>query len=144
MKDVIVKEKTFDQPIDVVWKAISEGAEISRWFIQADFKPEPGYRYTFTAKEEHGSTVIKGTVLEADPYTLKYTWNVGDAPVETTVIWNLEKLGNQTQLKLEHTGISKFGGETAIEMFGHFEKGWNACISGLTNYLLNEDSEPVH
>lgn len=144
MKDVIVKKKTFDQPIDVVWKAISEGAEISKWFIHADFKPEPGYRYTFTAKEEHGSTVIKGTVLEADPYTLKYTWNVSGAPVETTVTWMLEKIGSQTHLKLEHTGISKFEGETAVEMFGHFEKGWDACISGLLNYMNDENTGPVH
>ncbi len=144
MKDVLIKQKSFDQSIDKVWKAISEGDEISKWFIQADFKPEVGYKYTFTASEEHGGTVVKGTVLEATPYTLKYSWVVGDSPIETAVLWKLERNSNQTKLILEHSGISKFGGETAIEMFNHFSGGWDACIEGLTQYFANEISQPAH
>jgi len=144
MNDILVKEKTFPHSIDNIWNAISEGSEISKWFIHADFKPEVGYNYTFTATEEHGCTVVKGTVLEASPYTLKYTWMVGDSPIETTVLWTLENQGDQTKLIIEHSGISKFEGETAVEMFGHFSKGWEACLSGLTNYFNHESTEPAH
>ena len=144
MKDVLVKQKTFSHPIDKVWKAISEGEEISKWFIQADFKPVVGYEYTFTAKEEHGGTVIKGEVLEASPYVLKYSWRVGDAEVDTTVCWKLEATKEGTQLNLEHAGISNYPGEAATEMLGHFDKGWDACMSGLTEYLTNEINEPAH
>ena len=52
MKDVIKKEHSFNHPIDTVWNAITKQEEISTWFIQADFKAEPGYKYTFTASEE--------------------------------------------------------------------------------------------
>lgn len=144
MMDVLVKEQVFQHGIDKVWRAISRGEEISKWFIKADFKPEVGYAYTFTATEEHGSTQIKGTVLEATPYNLKYTWKVGDAPVETIVLWHLEDLGGQTKLTLEHSGIAKFGGETAVEMFEHFGKGWDACFATLKTYVNDEETAPAH
>ena len=66
----------------------STAKEISTWFIQADFKAEVGYEYTFT----HESTQIKGHVLEASPFhTLIYTWIVGGTGVETTVSGSLKK-----------------------------------------------------
>lgn len=144
MNDKLIKEKVFNHPIDKVWKAITEGPEISKWFIAADFKPEVGYKYTFTATEEHGSTKIKGSVIEANPYTLKYSWSVGDSPVETLVVWNLERVGDQTKLRLEHSGISKFDGETAVEMFNHFSQGWDACFGALFEYLDEKRREPAH
>ncbi len=143
MKDSILKEKVFDKSIDEVWRAISEADEISSWFIQADFKAEVGYNYTFTASEEHGGTVIKGRVLEASPYTLKYTWMVGDSGIETLVVWTLEEDSGTTKLKLEHSGISKFG-DAASESMAHFDKGWDACILGLEQFFRNEIKQPVH
>ena len=144
MEDIIKKEKHFAHSIDKVWKAISEGAEISKWFINADFKPEVGYEYTFTALEEHGGTVVKGKVLEASPYNLKYTWRVGDVEVDTTVSWELVSTGDGTKLILEHSGASQYPEESAIEMMGHFEKGWNACLDGLSQYFNDEIKQPAH
>jgi len=51
MKDVIIKEQMLNHSIDKVWNAISKQEEISTWFINADFKAEPGYKYTFKAGE---------------------------------------------------------------------------------------------
>lgn len=144
MKDILVKEVVFNHPIDKVWKAITNGSEISKWFIHADFKAEVGYQYTLTATEEHGSTQISGKVLEASPYTLKYTWKVGEAPVDTIVLWQLEAHADGTKLTLEHSGISKIGGEAAIEAFNHFSMGWDTCLSVLPNYLNGEVTQPAH
>lgn len=144
MLDKLVKEQTYNHPIDKVWKAITEKEQISKWFIHSDFEAKEGYDYTFTATEEHGSTQIHGTVLKADPYTLVYTWKVGDAPLHTTVTWHLESIGSQTKLTLEHAGISQFDRETAEQMLGHFGKGWDACLSVLPNHLNNETTEPAH
>ncbi|MEO9485771.1 MAG: SRPBCC domain-containing protein [Ekhidna sp.] len=144
MKDALTKEKTFAHSIDKVWKAITEGEEISKWFIQADFKAEVGYEYTFTAAEEHGGTIIKGKVLSATPYTLEYSWRVGDTEIDTIVSWQLEESADGTKLMLEHSGISNFPEEAATEMLGHFDKGWDMCISGLTEYLTNEINKPAH
>jgi uncharacterized protein YndB with AHSA1/START domain len=141
MKDIIKKEQLFSHPIDKVWNAISKGEEISAWFIKADFKPEKGYKYTFTAEpNEKGCTVISGEVQHANPYLLIYTWIVADTKIETTVKWELTSTQNGTKLNLEHSGISNYAGETAVAMFESFNGGWDNCISGLTGYL----KETVH
>ncbi len=143
MKDQIVKEQVFEHGIDKVWKAITEADEISKWFIHADFKAEPGYQYTFTATEEHGRTKISGKVLEADPYTLKYTWTTGDAPIETIVTWTLKQEGGQTVLTLVHSGIAQYG-DSAAEVMGHFDMGWDGCLSVLPEYLKDGKTQPAH
>lgn len=138
MKDAITREQMFNHSIDKVWNAISIGEEISAWFINADFKPEPGYKYTFTAGEEKGCTQITGVVKVASPYTLIYTWMVQDTDVETIVKWTLEAIDGKTKLVLEHSGISNYSADTAVTMFGHFSSGWDNCINLLTEYLTQE------
>lgn len=139
MKDSIIKEKLFNHPIDKVWNAISKAEEISTWFIQADFKAEKGYQYTFTSEpNEKGCTTISGTVKEANPYVLVYTWIVASTEVETTVTWKLEPVVEGTKLHLEHSGISNYTGDTAIAMFESFNGGWDNCIDGLLTYLKDE------
>jgi len=135
MKDIIIKEHTFAQPINKVWNAISKAEEISTWFIKADFKAEPGFKYTFTASEEENCTEITGVVKEANPYTLVYTWIVANTKAETTVKWLLEETEKGTRLLLEHSGIQNYEGETAVAMFTSFDKGWANCISELEDYL---------
>ena len=138
MKDIIIKEHTFNAPIGKVWNAISIAEEISSWFIKADFKAEVGYNYTFTASEEENCTQITGVVQNASPYTLVYTWIVANTNAETTVKWILEETEQGTKLQLEHSGISNYEGETAVTMFSSFDKGWANCISELEGYLKQE------
>lgn len=136
MKDSITKEKVFNHPIEKVWDAISKAEEISTWFIQADFKAEKGYQYIFTSEvNEKDCTTISGTVKEANPYVLVYTWIVADTDVETTVTWKLETVSEGTKLYLEHSGISNYAGDTAVAMFESFNGGWQNCVDQLTNYL---------
>ena len=136
MNNIIKKETVLNHAIDVVWNAITKAEEISTWFIQADFKAEPGYQYTFTSKpNEKGCTTISGVVKKASPYILIYTWIVADTKIETTVTWKLETYEGGTKLSLEHSNISNYEGETAIAMYESFNGGWENCINGLTNYL---------
>lgn len=134
MQDSIKKELTFSNDINSVWKAISQAEEISKWFVNADFKPEAGYKYTFTSKGDNCS-VINGVVKSATPYTLSYTWIVQGTEVETLVVWNLEKTEEGTKLTIEHRGISNYEEPTAIQMFGGFTAGWQKCVDDLTTYL---------
>lgn len=137
MKDQIVKEHVFNHSIDKVWNAITKEKEISTWFIKADFKAEEGYEYTFTSSEED-CVPITGTVKKAHPYTLVYTWVVQDTNVETLVTWKLETIENGTKLYLEHSGIAKYPGDTAVTMFNSFNGGWDNCVNKLGEYLIQE------
>ena len=137
MKDVILKEQIFNHSIDKVWRAISKEEEISSWFIKADFKAEKGYHYTFSSEGEN-CTQITGEVKEANPYTLVYTWIVQNTDTITTVKWSLEEVGGKTKLYLEHSGISGYEGDTAVNMFNSFDGGWNNCVAELTKFLNAE------
>lgn len=141
MQDTIQREHVFNHPIQQVWKAISDAEQISAWFIQANFKPEKGYQYTFTHTDEStgNCTNITGEVLEASPvHKLVYTWVVPGTGVDTTVSWQLKETDTGTHLLLEHSGISQYPAETAVKMFDSFSGGWDNCIVELTQYL-----EPV-
>ena len=138
MKDIILKEHVFNCEIDKVWNAISREEEISTWFIQADFKAEKGYQYTFKASEDKGCINITGEVKEATPYTLVYTWVVENTDVVTTVKWVLEDMDGKTKLYLEHSGIANYQGETAVNMFNSFNGGWDDCVSKLAKFLKIE------
>ncbi|WP_020533631.1 SRPBCC family protein [Flexithrix dorotheae] len=132
MRDIIIKKYQFAHPIQKVWEAISVGEEISSWFIEANFEAVVGFKYTFT----HENTRIIGEVLAVNPvYWLKYTWEVEGTHVITTVSWKLEENVEGTLLTLEHTGMSKYTGETAVMMFNNFEEGWETCIDHLEKYL---------
>lgn len=132
MKDIIQKEHFYNHPIERVWKAISDAAEISSWFLKADFRAEEGYNYKFT----HEDTVISGEVNRANPvHHLEYTWVVGKTNVETLVKWVLEEKDGGTLLKLEHSGISNYDGETAVKMFESFRDGWQMCVDNLEKFL---------
>ncbi len=121
--------KTYKHEIGAVWSAISEAAEISEWFIKADFEAKVGYDYTFT----HEDTTITGTILASQPPTeLVYTWVLGG--VSTTVRWTLSASSEGTLVTLIHDGIDAYG-DSAATMFGHFEKGWTSCTDELTKYL---------
>ncbi len=134
MKDIIRKEHQYQADIADVWNAISHAEEISAWFIEADFKAEVGYHYTFT----HENTVINGKVLEVDPvYNLVYTWEIKGTGVETTVKWQLEENERGTLLRLEHSGISNYPTEEMIDkMFNSFSGGWDSCITSLAKHLI--------
>lgn len=135
-QDSIVKEVSFNNDIDSVWNAISKQEEIEQWFVNADFKAEPGYAYTFTSKGEDCSQ-INGVVKSATPYHLAYTWVVQGTTIETLVEWKLEKIESGTKLTIEHTGISKYEESMAAQLFEGFSKGWIKCVSDLTSYLSN-------
>ncbi|MCB0545180.1 MAG: SRPBCC domain-containing protein [Saprospiraceae bacterium] len=132
MEDIIRKQKQFKHPIARVWEAISVADQISTWFIQADFKAEVGYHYTFT----HQGTKITGEVLIASPvHELVYTWMVSGTETVTTVRWILTEYENGTILTLEHSGISGYPATMAVTMFENFNNGWHSCVENLEKHL---------
>jgi uncharacterized protein YndB with AHSA1/START domain len=139
MKDIIIKEQLFMHPIQTVWEAITQEDLMSSWFLPASFKAEKGFKYSFNAAGGDCSP-ITGEIIIATPYILQYTWIVTEQPATTIVTWTLESVNGGTKLRLEHSGISNYAGETAIEMFGSFDGGWDNCINGLITFL----KEGVH
>lgn len=138
MKKKITLERSFNQPIEKVWEAISDENEISKWFLPAKFKAEIGFQYTFTHVHDQGTTYITGEVLTVDkPNTLSYTWESSGSDVNTTVIWNLKEEDGITKLMLEHESHDNEDNNPNVgKMFEEFSNGWPEVIGNLEKYLL--------
>ena len=52
--DPIVVEQTFNAPMAVVWKAITDKDQMRRWFFKTmtDFEPEIGFETQFNVRSE--------------------------------------------------------------------------------------------
>lgn len=140
MNKQIELEQLYNHSVETVWHAIAYGASISRWFIQADFEPIVGYRYTFT----HDDTIIQGELLTVNPpHQLEYSWEVQGMPGSTTVRWLLEPAGNATRLRLVHDGFETLAEETAVSLFTSFSQGWQQVTGDLATYLEQPANEPI-
>ena len=127
--DTLVFERTVAHPPERVWRAISEGRELTAWMrYPVKFKPEVGARVDFFSGE------ILGDVFIADPpRTLAFTfWSPtsGEDEMKTdwTVRWDLEPVGAGCRITFQHRLL---GG---AHLWGLGE-GWHNFIEQLLAYI---------
>ena len=116
---VITKVIEIDASPEVVFKAISDPAELTNWFPDlAILEPKVGGRTEFSfLKDSHRKPMEvsmdffnEGTVVEfIKNKKLVYTWKWRGVSnlTETLVTWDLEPISiNKTRLTLTHTGFT--------------------------------------
>jgi len=139
----IKKTIEIDSSPQVVFRAISEPAELTNWFPDAAIlEPRAGGKFKLSffkdsdrRKKMDQDFFPEGKVLEFVPNKkLSYSWqhkNVPDFP-ETVVTWKLEEIGkNKTRLTLTHTGFT--GGEGMKGSKEH-DMGWTYFLGELVSY----------
>jgi len=124
-------ERTYDAPIEKVWKAITNKDDMKQWYFDlAEFRAEPGFRFTFAGKTREGQTKIHlCEVTQVIPgLKLAYTWRYETHPGSSEVTFELFPEGSGTRLVLTHTGLESFaalGNSFAKESFAG---GWTQLI----------------
>ena len=122
-QDAIVSEIQIVAPPQRVFRALTDAAELQRWFGSSEcplkfwqMDARVGGRYSY--ETEKGSIVVNGVdqfkccgeILECDPpRLLVYTWigNWHDDPRSRTVVrWELTPKGNGTHVRVTHSGLS--------------------------------------
>ena len=135
VNDTLEKTQWFAHSIDKVWSAITENEHVSKWLVPTDFRAEVGASYSLKNPKDD-CDMVTGTVLEADPYKLVYSWiNASCTEVETRITWNLVEENNGTTLKMVHSGISKYDADTAPQMIESYTGGWERCFNNLGEML---------
>ncbi|MES3017827.1 MAG: SRPBCC domain-containing protein [Bacteroidota bacterium] len=138
----LIVEYTYSAPIDKVWKAITDKDQMKEWYFDLqEFKPEKGFKFSFTGGDENVQYVHNCEVIEADPPNkLSHTWTYEKNPGHSIVTWELFREGdNQTKTKLTHKGLPSFSnGDPNFEV-SSFTKGWNSILGeSLKKYLEKE------
>lgn len=134
MKKTVRKRRYYEASQDAIWEAITDSVALSSWFMEADFKPEVGYRFTFKDKPQGGwDGLLHGEVLKVDqPVQLEYTWAGSQMTSITIVKWQLRSQGQGTMLELEHSGFDGFR-NVVIGLF--HQLGWNKYFNQLAEHL---------
>lgn len=131
-QEPFVIERTLNASIDKVWKALTDENQVKQWsFDMKGFKPEVGVEFKFDGGKEdmvyHHICVVKEVVTGKK---LAYSWRYDGYEGESLVTWELFNEGNQTRVKLTHTGLETFPKHPDFAR-ENFVMGWNDIIGRL-------------
>lgn len=136
------RDRTFDlsleigAPVDAVWKALTDAAELSNWFpLDARVKPgKGGSIFISWGPGCEGEAPI--TVWEPNrrfQWTEQFTPKGQTEPVPVTIEYTLESKGGSTVLRLVHSGFGR--GEGWDGFYDSISRGWKFELRGLRHYL---------
>jgi len=134
-----VIERIYNAPLEKVWKAITDRTEMKQWYFDiAEFKPEPGFEFNFTAGDKNKSYLHLCRVTDVEEgKRIAYTWRYDGYEGDSEVTWELIEENGKTRVKLTHSGLETFPAETNPDLAKkNFEKGWNEILGkSLMEYL---------
>lgn len=134
----IVVAATYDAPVSRVWKALTDAGEMKNWYFDIpDFKPEKGFKFSFSAGDDKTQYLHLCEVQEAIPNEkLSYTWAYEGYGGETLVTFHLQDEVVKTMIKLTHEGVETFPQDNPSFRRDSFVAGWTEIIGeNLKNYV---------
>jgi uncharacterized protein YndB with AHSA1/START domain len=135
-------EKTYNAPVDKVWKAITDKDEMKQWYFDlAEFKPEVGFEFQFYGQGRKGENYLHlCKITEVIPEKkLSYSWRYEGFPGNSQVNFELFGEGDKTRLRLTHEGLESFNQDNTDFAKESFAEGW-AQLKGkhLKDFLENK------
>jgi uncharacterized protein YndB with AHSA1/START domain len=135
----IVIEEKYNVPSAKIWKAITDREEMKEWYFDLkEFIAETGFEFEFAGGDEEGKQYLhKCRVMEViGGRKLSYSWRYEGYEGNSLVTFELFPDGENTLLKLTHTGLETFPVNNPDFAKGNFEKGWSAILgTSLKEYL---------
>lgn len=132
-----VIERTYNAPIQKVWDAITDRAQMEQWYFKLEaFKPEVGFEFRFTGGSEEKSYLHICRITEVIPgKKLAHTWQYDGYKGETFVTWELFDEGGKTRVKLTHAGLETLPKDPDFAK-ENFAMGWTHILgTSLKEYL---------
>ena len=125
-----VIERTYEAPIERVWKAITDKDQMKQWYFDiAEFKPEVGFEFQFEGGSENKRYLHLCKITEAEfEKKLTYSWRYKDYDGNSFVTFELFAEGDKTRLKLTHTGLETFPQNNQDFSRESFTAGWTYII----------------
>jgi len=129
LAEAVIVERTLNAPVTRVWQALTDVDQMREWYFDLkEFKPEVGFQFEFVV--EHEGTIYHHLCRVTEVIAQKkiaYTWRYKGEPGDSLVTIELFAEGDNTRLKLTHTGIETFPKIPAYAR-KNFEQGWTAII----------------
>jgi uncharacterized protein YndB with AHSA1/START domain len=143
LTEPLVIERTFAAPAALVWKAITNVEDMSRWYFEVKkFKPEVGCEFSFVVEHEGNVHDHRCKITEVIPQRkIAYTWRYHGHEGNSLVTFELFAEGDRTKLKLTHEGLETF---PKLPSFArkNFMEGWTQLIgTSLKDFVENAARE---
>lgn len=129
LAESVIVERTLDAPVARVWQALTDVDQMREWYFDLkEFKPQVGFEFEFVVEHEGTTYHHLCRVTEVMPQKkIAYTWRYKGEPGDSLVTIELFNEGDNTRLKLTHTGIETFP-KTPAYARKNFEQGWTQII----------------
>jgi uncharacterized protein YndB with AHSA1/START domain len=130
----LIVERIFPQPVEKLWRALTERALLAEWMMKNDFEPVAGHSFQFRAAPmPNWDGIVNCEVLSVEPFKqLSYVWGVGfDSDLQWVVEWTLIADGGRTRVRMEQSGFKPH--QTAL--YHGAKLGWRRFFDGLTLLL---------
>ncbi len=141
MDSVIVEEKYSASP-ENVWKALTDKEAMKKWYFDLpEFRAEVGFEFSFTGigvkgEQYHHNCMITEVIPSKK---LQYSWQYDAIDGNSLVTFELFPEAAGTRVKLTHSGLDSFPGDTSDLAAGNFHKGWNDLLhTNLKQYLTTD------
>lgn len=142
--DPIIVEQTFNVPIAVVWRAITDKHQMRQWFFEPmiDFKPEVGFETQFDVLCEGQNYLHQWKVTEVvSERRIVYDWRYEGYPGESSVMWELTETPGGTKLVFTHKGSETFPPDNPVFSRENGVAGWTCLVrERLKDFLERPDS----
>lgn len=133
-------ERSLRAPIQKVWRALTRGEEIARWFgpsdefrievLEWDCRSGGEYRVVMHDPDGKAYTCFGAFRDVEEPRRLTYTWSwEGQSPMDTLVAFELAEDGSATRLSFRHTGFP------SDEARDQHEQGWTGSLERLSRLI---------
>ena len=125
-----ILERIINAPTKKVWSALTNKNEMKKWYFDiAEFKPEVGFEFSFTASNETIEYIHLCVITEVvEEKKLAYTWRYKNFQGISLVRFELFDEGNKSRLKLTHEGLETFANNGKDFTKESFSQGWNYII----------------
>jgi uncharacterized protein YndB with AHSA1/START domain len=133
-----VIERTFNAPVEKVWKAITDRDQMKQWYFDlAEFKPEVGFEFTFEGGKDDRIYLHLCKITEVIPNKkLSYSWRYDKYEGNSLVTFELFPEGSSTRLKLTHEGLETFPMNNPDFAKENFSAGWTYIVgTSLKDFL---------
>ena len=129
LAESVIVERTLDAPVARVWQALTDVDQMREWYFDLkEFKPQVGFEFEFVVEHEGTTYHHLCRVTEVmQQKKIAYTWRYKGEPGDSLVTIELFNEGDNTRLKLTHTGIETFP-KTPAYARKNFEQGWTQII----------------
>ena len=127
----LIVERKIDAPAARIWDALTNNAQMQQWYFKLDnFEPKVGFEFSFYGQGSKGEKYkhnCRITAVEPER-KLSYTWTYENFEGSSEVSFELFPEGDQTLVRITHTGLDSFPKNNPDFDISSFNKGWNHIL----------------